>query len=76
MTIYEIMKIHESFFRRLTEERVSLHDIRYLPMVEEYRSMKERHKTMYVIGYLASKYHLTERGVQKIIGRFSREMKL
>lgn len=70
------MKIHEFFFRTLVEERVTLHDIRYLPMVEEFRSMKGRHKTMYIMSYLAAKYHLTERGVQKIIARFSRDMKL
>ena len=56
---------------------IEIKDLQYLPLFEEYKQMKKaKHKVGYIICYLAEKYHMSERGIYKVIGRLNKVIKL
>lgn len=77
MTRYELIKMNESLFKTLVQEGIEPKDVQYLPMVEEYRRMKQKkHKVSYIACFLSQKYNITERGVYKVMKRFGERVKV
>lgn len=76
MRMYELMKINECLFRMLERLHVSPRDLCYVPMTEEFLRMRGHYKMTYIVSHLATKYHLSVRGVQKILKRMTSEIKV
>jgi hypothetical protein len=73
MTVYELIKTLESSVRMLDKAGVTVNDIRYLEMFEDYvRLKKEGHKSVYIIGWLSDVYDISESTVWKWIRRYSK----
>ena len=73
MTVYELIKTLESSVRILDKAGVTVNDVRYLEMFEDYvRLKKEGHKTVYVIGWLAEVHNISESTVWKWVRRYSK----
>lgn len=77
MTRYEILKINEPLFRLMNDNGIDTKDLQYIPLVEEFRSMKaKKHKVNYIVCYLSEKYDMSERGIYKIVKRFGERVKV
>lgn len=77
MTHYDIIKINSSLIALLVNARVSIADVKYLSMYEEYRKMAdESQKKQYIFAYLADKYNMTPRGVTKILHRLQLKIEI
>ena len=77
MTQYDLIKLNHSFVNVLVNNGIDIRDIKYIPLMEEYKQMKRaHHKVGYIICYLAEKYNMSERGIYKVIGRLGKTIKI
>lgn len=77
MTRYDLIKLNVSLVKTMLSNGIETRDVQYIPMYEEYREMKKmHHKVGYIICFLAEKYHMSERGIYKVIGRFKERVQL
>ena len=77
MTTYEILKTNKSLFEVIRDNRIDLKNLANLEMYEEYLAMHaKKHKKIYIVGYLADKYKISERSVYYIIDRMKKNVNL
>ena len=61
--------------KAMSDVGIRMNDCRYVDLWSEYRSlMSTHHKKTYVIAVLSSRYNLSERTIERIINRFSKEL--
>lgn len=69
---YLLLKININQVKMMSKFDLSVEDVRYIPMYEEYLSLRqERLKTTHIIAHLAEKYFVSESTVKRVIKRFS-----
>lgn len=74
MTTYEILKMNESLLLMLSNNGVSVNDVNYLRVYEEFSEMKQQGlKVRYIAYTLSEKYGLTDRAIFKIVKRMSQQ---
>lgn len=72
MTTYEILKMNKSLLQTLSKNGVSVNDVNYLNMFDEFMEMKKQGlKVRYIALTLAEKYNLSDRSIFKIVKRLS-----
>lgn len=77
MTRYDLIKLNYSLIKTMCDNEIDVRDVLNIPMYEEYKEMKKKHhKVGYIVCFLAEKYHMSERGVYKAIGRFKNRIQL
>ena len=63
---YLLLKININQVKMMSKFDLSVEDVRYIPMYEEYLSLRqERLKTTHIIAHLAEKYFVSEAYLQK-----------
>lgn len=72
MTPFEMLEAHADLLRRLDAMGVKVSDHALVGMVGEYISMKDKHKTSYVVAYLSAKHGKSERTVYRAVRRLCR----
>lgn len=77
MTTYELLRINESLLQTLSKNGVSVNDVNYLEVFDEFMKMKEQGmKVRYIALSLADKYGLSDRSIFKIVKRLSQQPQL
>lgn len=77
MISYEFIKISREIMKLLSDCDIKSEDYKYIPMYEEYLSMKEcNEKYRYIIAVLAFKYNISQSSVSRIIRRFGKAVKV
>ncbi len=77
MTRYELFQAHKSLIEALVDNIIDIKDVKYLPLVAEYKEMKAKHhKVGYIVYHLSEKYQMSERGIYKLIDRMTKRVKL
>lgn len=72
MTTYEILKMNKSLLQTLSKNGVSVNDVNYLNVFDEFMEMKKQGlKVRYIALTLAEKYGLSDRSIFKIVKRMS-----
>lgn len=77
MKNYEILKMNASLLQLLSKNGVSVNDVNYLGVFDEFMEMKKQGlKVRYIAITLADKYGMTDRSIFKIVKRMSQESTL
>jgi hypothetical protein len=77
MTRYELFQANKSLIEALVDNIIDIKDVKYLPLVAEYKEMKAKHhKVGYIVYHLSEKYQMSERGIYKLIDRMTKRVKL
>jgi hypothetical protein len=77
MKNYEILKMNASLLQLLSKNGVSVNDVNYLDVFDEFMEMKKQGlKVRYIALTLADKYGMTDRSIFKIVKRMSQESSL
>lgn len=77
MTNYEILKMNASLLHLLNKNGVSINDVNYIDIFDEFTKMKQQGlKVRYIAITLAQKYGMTDRSIFKIVKRMSQESSL
>ena len=77
MTRYELFQANKSLIEALVDNFIDIKDVKYLPLVAEYKEMKAKHhKVGYIVYHLSEKYQMSERGIYKLIDRMTKRVKL
>lgn len=75
MTVYEFLKVNETFLKYVTECLPSLQLISYLELYNDYLELQKRgEKVSYIVAILADKYKVTERLIYKITKQFKQRI--
>lgn len=73
---YMLLKLNLSQVKLMSKFDLSIDDVRYIPMFEEYVQMrKEGLKVTHIVCHLAEKYFISESTVKRVVKRFSRKVK-
>lgn len=73
MNGYLLVKLNCHILKLMIDNGLSVDDIRYLPVYEEYlRKRKEGYKVKYIMVYLYEHYSISESTIKRVIQRFSR----
>lgn len=71
MKVVEILKIGRNILETLQKSCISISDVQYLDMYDEYKSfMEQNHKITYIAAMLSEKYKISERQFYYVIKRF------
>lgn len=77
MKNYEILKMNASLLHLLNKNGVSVNDVNYIGIFDEFMNMKQQGlKVRYIAITLAEKYGMTDRSIFKIVKRMSQESSL
>lgn len=77
MTVYEFLKVNETFLKYLCSNLPSLQLIGYLELYNDYLELKKRgEKVSYIVAILADKYNVTERLIYKITKQYNQRVNL
>lgn len=77
MKNYEILKMNASLLQLLNKNGVSVNDVNYIGIFDEFMEMKKQGlKVRYIAITLAEKYGMTDRSIFKIVKRMSQESSL
>ena len=77
MKNYEILKMNASLLQLLSKNGVSVNDVNYLDVFDEFMEMKKQGvKVRFIALTLADKYGMTDRSIFKIVKRMSQESTL
>lgn len=77
MKNYEILKMNASLLQLLNKNGVSVNDVNYIGIFDEFMNMKQQGlKVRYIAITLAEKYGMTDRSIFKIVKRMSQESSL
>ena len=77
MTIYELMKVSRSLLDAMRTHGIRVEDCSYLPIFEEYDTMKKQgEKITYIVTYLSEKHNISERTLYRMITNFTKEVKI
>ena len=69
---YMLLNLNPNQLRMMSKCGLSVDDVRYLPMFEEYLRLREDGaKKKQTIGYLAGKYFVSESTVKRVVKRLS-----
>lgn len=75
MTTYEILKTNKSLLEVIRNNGIDLKNLMNIEIYEEYLAMHaQKHKKIYIVGYLAEKYKVSERSVYYIIDRMKKNV--
>ena len=75
MTTYEILKTNKSLLEIIRKNGIDLKNLANIEIYEEYLAMHaQNHKKIYIVGYLAEKYKVSERSVYYIIDRMKKNV--
>ncbi len=76
MTRYELFTFNKSLIEAMVRNGIDPKDVKYLPLINEYREMKSKHhKVGYIVYHLSVKYEMSERAVYNIVGRMTKRVK-
>ena len=76
MQVFEMLSLCQELIGRMKANNIKVEDVEYLPLFEEYRSMKERgEKVTYIMTYLSEKHNVSERTLYRVFALFMRECK-
>lgn len=77
MTTYEILKTNKSLLEIIRKNGIDLKNLVNIEIYEEYLAMHaQKHKKIYIVGYLAEKYKVSERSVYYIIDRMKKNVNI
>lgn len=77
MKVVEIMKMGSKTLELLQKSCINVSDVRYVPLYEEYLSLRAKgNKMSYISAYLAERYGVSERKVYYLIKRLGSECKI
>lgn len=75
MTLYDIVNFNRENLNRLNNAGFRMHDLCYIDLVGEYRSMvKLGEKKSFIVAHLAEKYRFSERTVWTVIKLFHKNV--
>jgi hypothetical protein len=70
---YLLLKLNYYLLKLMSDNGLSVDDIRYLPMYEDYlRKRKEGYKVRYIYAYLTERYSFSESTIKRVVQRFGR----
>ncbi len=76
MIVAEFFKLCVNLAKFMSENDLKCSDYKYMPLYEEYVSMRENgNKVDYILYVLSDKYKLSESTIKRIVRRFSKEVK-
>ena len=76
MKVIELLKIGRSFLEILQMSCITIDDLRYVSMYEDYVRMRNAgEKKSYIVATLVDVYHVSERQVYYVIKKFSQDCK-
>lgn len=77
MTRFELFTLNQTLITAMVENGIDPRDIKYLPLINEYKEMKAKHhKVGYIVYHLSEKYKMSERAVYNIINRMKSRVRL
>lgn len=77
MTRFELFTANQTLIMAMVENGIDPKDIKYLPLINEYKEMKSKHhKVGYIVYHLSEKYQMSERAVYNIVNRMKSRVKL
>lgn len=75
MTVYEILKVNETFIQYVIKYLPSVQLLGYLELYQEYLDLKKQgEKVSYIVAILADKYKVTERMIYKVVKQFEQRV--
>lgn len=75
MTVYEILKVNETFIQYVIKYLPSVQLLGYLELYQEYLDLKKQgEKVSYIVAILADKYKVTERTIYKVVKQFEQRV--
>lgn len=75
MTVYEILKVNETFIQYVNKYLPSVQLLGYLELYQEYLDLKKQgEKVSYIVAILADKYKVTERTIYKVVKQFEQRV--
>lgn len=76
MRVHEALRLCLPLLQRLRDNGVRLEDIDYIPMYEEYLTMKDRgEKITYIMSFISDKYKVSERTLYRTFSSLNKELK-
>lgn len=77
MTRYELFTCNQTLITAMVENGIDPKDIKYLPLINEYKEMKSKHhKVGYIVYHLSVKYEMSERAVYNVVNRMTKRVKI
>jgi hypothetical protein len=77
MRAYELVKVCEGAMNALNEANISLSDVKYIKLYEEYTRMKgEGHKLTYIVAFLQDEYNVGQATIYRIVEKFGKPVKV
>ena len=77
MTVYDLIKVYEGPMNVLNEANVSLTDVRYVDLYQEFLRMKsEGRKLTYIVAFLMDEYSVGQATVYRVIDKFGKPVKV
>lgn len=75
MTVYEFLKVNETFIQYVIKYLPSVQLLGYLELYQEYLDLKKQgEKVSYIVAILADKYKVTERMIYKVVKQFKQRV--
>jgi len=75
MKVYELLSFNREMLKRIHHAGIKPDDYKYLDLFNEYgERVAQGEKVTYVVACLSEKYHISERQVYNIIGKFSSDV--
>lgn len=77
MKAFELLKVNESLLKAMDGLSLSINDVKYIGMFQEYeRMMSEGLKKTYIVQTLADKYDIAERTLYRVIDKMMQDVKI
>lgn len=77
MTRYELLKANSTLLEAIVNNGIDARDIKYIPLIGEYKAMRAKHhKVSFIVYHLSEKYDITERGIFKLLARMKKRVSL
>ena len=77
ISLYSVLKINKSQAKLMSDNDISPHFYKYIPLYEEYMAMvAQGEKKNYILAKLEERHHVSESTIKRIVKAFSREVKL
>lgn len=65
---YELLKINESLLNKMDELGLTISDVKYVGMMEDFiRMSKDGEKKTYIVQVLSDKYNIAERTIYRVV---------
>ncbi len=75
MTVFEFLKVNETFIKYLIEILPSVHLLEHLELYNEFQKLqKQGEKVSYIVAILADKYNVTERLIYKVVKQYKQHV--